>query len=80
MSDVKLGTISHINERGFGFIKDPSAPQGTNDIFFHASSVRGEARFMDLQVNDEVEFSNLQSDDKGVSAGKVVLKLKEVTD
>ena len=46
------GTITHINGRGFGFIR-PHNSEGT--LFFHASSVAG-GRYDELEVEQHVDY------------------------
>lgn len=72
MEDVKTGVITHVSDRGFGFIKDPTDLQNRKGIFFHASALRG-GDFSQLARGMNVEYSDLITDDRGTSAKKVFL-------
>jgi cold shock protein len=60
------GTVVRKREEGYGFIKPA---EGDKDVFFHASSVVGDA-FNDLKEGDEVTFE-ITDGPKGPAATNV---------
>ncbi len=65
-SDIMMGTIKTMTEKGFGFITPES---GDKDLFFHSSALVG-VQYNDLQVGDKVSFETEDSD-KGPRAVNV---------
>jgi len=49
---VSQGTIKKLTDKGFGFIEGERG-----DIFFHSSSVEGEATFDSLREGQQVEYT-----------------------
>lgn len=69
MSDKYTGTISHLSDKGFGFIDGGKG----KSVFFHASSCKG-MQFSELYKGQSVIFSNVEENDKGFSAKTVELE------
>ena len=62
------GTITRLNERGYGFIKTDQE----GDLFFHRSVLEG-VEFNSLKEGQEVEFEKGQGRDGRPAAVKVML-------
>ena len=62
------GTITRLNERGYGFIKT----EQEGDLFFHRSVLEG-VEFNSLKEGQEVEFEKGQGHDGRPAAVKVML-------
>jgi len=67
-SDIMMGTIKTLTEKGFGFI---TPAEGGKDLFFHSSALV-DAQYNDLSVGDKVSFETEDSD-KGPRAVNVQL-------
>ncbi len=52
---MQNGTVIKKNEKGFGFIKVDSAPEGAKDLFFHSNELKN-ISFEELQEGDKVSF------------------------
>jgi cold shock protein len=66
---MKSGTIARVTDRGFGFIKEDGAADGSKDIFFHSKELVN-VNFDDLREGDKVTFE-LADGPKGPNAVKV---------
>ncbi len=60
----QTGTVERLTDKGFGFIK-PIGERRT--IFFHATSMRPDLQFKDLEPGDRVSFTRIETD-KGEAA------------
>jgi CspA family cold shock protein len=60
------GTIKRLTDRGFGFIETG----GSNDMFFHMSSIEGGVEWDDLREGQKVTFEIGESE-KGPRAEHV---------
>ncbi len=69
------GTITRLNERGYGFIKT----EKEDDIFFHRSVLEG-VEFNSLKEGQEVEFEKGQGRDSRPAAVKVKLAEAQASD
>jgi len=70
MGNPLEGKISHVSDKGFGFIAIAGQQK---DVFFHAKEVNG-TEFANLKVGDEVIFDGIEDSPKGKSAYGVSLK------
>jgi CspA family cold shock protein len=65
------GTIKHLTERGFGFIREEGKEES---LFFHRSSLQN-VQFTNLREGQEVEFEMGKGADGREQAVKVRLAL-----
>lgn len=63
------GTITHVNEKGYGFIQVEDRRQS---VFFHAKNVK-HVSFDKLQVGDTVKVGDITGTERGLKAGEVYL-------
>ncbi len=69
------GTITRLNERGYGFIKT----EQEGDLFFHRSVLEG-VEFNNLNMGQEVEFEMGQDSKGRKQAVKVMLTETQASD
>ncbi len=70
MDSKYTGKISHLSEKGYGFVKADGADRR---VFFHASNCKG-VDFSQLYLEEEVVFSKVEENEKGFSAKCIELK------
>ena len=71
MESKYTGKISYLSDKGFGFIK----ADGDSDkrVFFHASACK-DVSFAQLFLEEDIAFSKVDENEKGLSAKCVELR------
>lgn len=70
------GTISSLNERGFGFIS-PGEEDENSEIYFHCTALGRSYPFDDLREGDEVEYEYVMDHKKNKPRAKSVKPTKQ---
>jgi len=73
------GRIIKVSDKGFGFITSKDIP--FTRIFFHWTSLNQDtAHFTELKKGDEVEFTPIEVENKGIRAIKIDVLEPEVNE